>query len=369
LRARTLAALALLALSSGATAARAEEIRVLLIPSGAGDPVAAHVLDELVALGLTVEVTPAATQELADLAGGRRVRAVLRVSPSRRAIDLWVDSAAGVERIEEPPEAPGAAGLALRAVELLRGRLLSVQQPATATASVEARALPPIPAALPGAATPPPPGPAVAAQAPARAGDFPQARTSSAAPDQPAAPLPPVLHTRLSLQVGPGVVVHPGSGISAGGMAVGGARWMLTPRWGGDFLALVPVVPAIVASEEGRARLSAVVIGAGAWATLLDPAHPIAMGVGFGLGAGFLSYYGQPETPRVRGRDGTVPYFLPFARWGMAWRALPPLSLRADAVAGVAAPRPVIRVAGRGSDAIFGQPLLTFALGLEVAIR
>src|SRR5690606_360907 len=174
---------------------------------------------------------------------------------------------------------------------------------------------------------------------------------------------------RLALHVGPGVLIYPGGDISPGGTAIGGARWKLAERAGGELVAPVPVVPSAIESPQGRARLSAVVSGAGAWIDLLASALPVTMAAGAGIAAGFLSYYGQPDSGDVRARDGTVPYALPFARWGIAWRLYPPLALRGDLLAGVAAPRPVIRLAGRESDVAFGRPLVSFGIGVEVAIR
>src|SRR5690349_15755511 len=87
-----------------------------------------------------------------------------------------------------------------------------------------------------------------------------------------------------------------------------GEAWAITPRAGGDLLVLVPVVPAVVGSQEGKARLSASVVGAGGWVNLLDPSGPVALGLGLGLGAGFLGYFGQPERiARTTRRAWTAP--------------------------------------------------------------
>ena len=142
---------------------------------------------------------------------------------------------------------------------------------------------------------------------------------------------------------------------------MGGARWGLTDRLDGDILAIISLVPASIDSPTGRARVSTLVIGAGASMSLLDPQLPIVMRVGAGAGAGFLGYYGQGATGDVRGRDGTAPYALPFVRWDIGWHIHRFLTLRAQSLAGIAAPRPVLRLAGR-SDVPFGRPLLAFSL-------
>lgn len=350
---RALAVAAILFVTLIASRAGAAETRVLLIPAGAGDPVSAHLIDELIGLGITVEVSSAEEQDPARLAAARGVRAVVRVAPSRRAIDLWVDSAPGVTAIREQPGDSGAAGLSLRAVELLRGRLLLVERPASPPSPPNAGVS--VGGALPG---PPARAPLGLEESLPIPGEL--------APDRPA---PAAQRPWLSLHIAPGVVAHPGSGIAAAGSALSGIRWMFADRVGGEMMVLVPVVSGVLVSPEGQARLSAVIVGAGAWLRLADLTPTITTGAGLGLAAGVLSYYGQPDTPRVQARDGTIPYGLPFARWAVAWRALPPLSLRADVLAGVATRRMAIRVAGRDSDEVFGRPLLAFSLGLEVAIR
>lgn len=357
---RAPAVAAILLVSLAAARAWAQETRVLLIPGGAGDPVSAHLIDELIALGVTVEVSSADAQDPARLAAARGVRAVVRVAPSRRAIELWVDSAPGVTAIKEQPGDSGAAALSLRAVELLRGRLLPVERPAS----------PPAPPAPP--APSPNAGVSVGGALPG-----PPARTPVGLeeilpiPREPASdrPEPATERPWLTLHIAPGVVAHPGSGIAAAGSAVSGIRWMFNDRVGADLMVLAPVMSGVLVSSEGQARLSAVLVGAGAWLHLADLTPTITTGAGLGVAAGFLSYHGQPDTPRVQALEGTVPYGLPYARWAVAWKVLPPLSLRADVLAGVATRRMAIRVAGRDSDEIFGRPLLSFSLGLEVAIR
>jgi hypothetical protein len=48
---------------------------------------------------------------------------------------------------------------------------------------------------------------------------------------------------------------------------------------------------------------------------------------------------------------------------------LPPLALRTDLLAGIAAPRPVIEVGTLGDRAVFGRPLLGAGIGLELSTR
>jgi hypothetical protein len=345
---RRSAATALLAFLLWTTTGRAGDIRVILVSPGAREPITSRLLDELVSLGITVEVIPGDEGDLAELARARGASAALRVTPSRDAVDLWIDSgldaadpASTKLRVEgtEADQSDLAPVLALRTVELLRGRLLKVER-------AEARR--PAPAPSP---------------------------TSVRTPDRAPPPEPPAAHPprrtvqgRVSLYLLPSVVVHPASGISASGAALGGVRWMITSRIGGDLSALVSVVPAVIEAPGGEARISGAVIGIGAWVALLDGTLPVATGFGAGLAAGFMNYDGEATASNVRGLDGTVPYALPYARWAFEWSALPPLGLRAEILAGIAAPRPVIRLAGREDDGLFGQPLLAFALGLQMSI-
>lgn len=346
---RRSAATALLAFLLWTTTGRAGDIRVILVSPGAREPITSRLLDELVSLGITVEVIPGDEGDLAALARARGASAALRVTPSRDAVDLWIDSGldpadpAGAKLRVEGTEADRsdlAPVLALRAVELLRGRLIKVER-----AEAPRPAPAPSPTGVPAPDRRPPPPEPPAAHPPLRAAQG-----------------------RVSLYLLPSVVVHPASGISASGAALGGVRWMITPRIGGDLSALVSVVPAVIEAPGGEARISGAVIGLGAWVALLDSTLPVATGFGAGLAAGFMNYDGEATASNVRGVDGTVPYALPYARWAFEWSALPPLGLRAEILAGIAAPRPVIRLAGREDDGLFGRPLVAFALGLQMSI-
>jgi len=357
LRSARLAAVgASLLLALHSTVAGAAEIRVLVISAGVGDPVTPRLLDELVSLGMTVEVTPALEGDLAALGRARHAGAALRVATSRRAIDVWVDSGpdpdARQQHVEEPLGEPGdqASALALRAVESLRGRLLRIDAPP----------MPPSPPDPAPAATPQPPKPAHS--------DRPV--SSASTPARPAAaPAPTTNRFRIALYLVPSVLTQPGGGLPAAGGPLVGGRWLVTRRVGGELLVLATVVPATIDAPEGAVRISGAVTGIGAWVDLLDPTLPLAMGAGAGIGAGFLNYDAEATTANVRGRDGTIGYVFPYAHSALSWHVLPPLGLRADVAAGVARPRPVIQIVGRDSDAVFGQPMLTLGVGLEVLIR
>lgn len=384
-------ALSLFALAVGE--ARADPLRVLVISRGAGDPVTAHLLNELVSLGITVEITPALEGDLAELARARRADAALRVAPSRKAVSLWVDAsrrpgageALPEQLIHEPPGDPGdaASSLALRAVEILRARLLIIDvarggkqdQPN----EIDDKSSPPVGAApgaplseaqaaprsapLPRAVSPAPPprlSSALFPSAPSNQGGSVEPSSPAAAPARP---------TRvLTLYITPTVLAHPGGGLSLAGAALGGVRWMFSPRVGGDFMVLAPVVPAFIEAPEGRVRISTTALGAGAFFDLLPRALPVAAGVGVGAAAGFTSYDAEAETPNAKGLDGTIVHALAYGRLTLTWHALPPLGLRLDALTGFTTPRPVFKVYGRDSDAVFGRPMLGLGLGLEMSL-
>ncbi|NUQ77728.1 MAG: hypothetical protein HUU21_29685 [Polyangiaceae bacterium] len=356
-----MAALSLLLAGIVPAEAQAGEMRVLVVSTGSIDPVTAHLTSELISMGITVEVTPALTGDLAEIARARGARAALEVLPSQRGVRLWVPNDAPasasprlIER-QDGDSAEPAPALALRAVELLRARLVALDLPAKTPDSDATEASSP---------APPPPPSTPAPTAPAA-----PSTTSSASTTVIIADSPPSRSTRvLTLHISPAIIAHPDSGLSLGGAAIGGARLTLSSRFCADLLVLAPVVPATLTAPSGRVRISATSIGLGGWIDLLDRGLPIAAGIGAGLAASFMGYDAEATTRNVVGQDGTVAFALPYSRLAFAWHALPPVGIRADALVGIAAPRPVIRVEGQTSDAVFGRPLLALGLGIQVSI-
>lgn len=352
-------------LSLGPGSARAEGPRVILVRAGAGDPVSAHMVDELLTLGITVEIVPAGDPDLAKLGRARSARAVLRVTPSRRQVEVWVEGTSGATRIDETPDEQGdAAALALRAVETLRGRLLTAPSPVR-DEPVRDEPAPDNP--IPDNPPEPPRAPPISSGI--SSGPRPTPVATPTSPPQTTA-TPPLRPDALSLRIEPALLVQPLSGgISAAGTALLGARYRAAPRVGVDLWVLVPVLPASLASTDGRVQLATAAALAGGSLDLLPRPGRFELMMGAGIGAGMLSHFGQPSSARVEAHDGTVPYALPYARVGFGWRALPGLNLSADVLGAVATPRPVLRLPGRENDAYFGQPLLAFGLGISVALR
>ena len=320
----------------------AEGPRVILVGASWSDPLVARLRDELGVLGLDVEIVAgsAATTDLAALARSHGATAAARVaSPS--AIDLWVDPAlepgASAEvRIEGPGD---PALLALRAVEVLRGRLIppgaaSTPDAATSADAEAPRAIsPPVTTARPAASA----APEVASSAHA-AGPF----ALFLAPAVLLSPggLPPMAHVRL------------------------GAEWSPVDRVGVELVTFVPLVPATISAAEGSVALRVLELGGGLHGTLTDPAAAFSLRVGLGLSALLLTFDGEAAPPFVADR-GSRWIASPYASIGAAYRAYPRLALRTEMLVTVARPEPVLRIAGH-EVASFGEPAVFFSLGIEV---
>jgi hypothetical protein len=345
---------------------RADEVRVLVVRAQARDVVAARIRDELQTLGVRVEEASSGAGDLGAIARARGVAAALRVSSTApRTVELWVDpsrdrgSGAAVTRLEENVYEDGdtASALALRAVELVRGRLLEVEHHAPAASAAPAPSA--APSALPPAEpTPRPPPPPPAEPAPAR---------SDRITSEPKRPPAPGGRHRVALSIGPAVIASPGGGLSASGDVAASVRWTLLGRFAADVTALVPVVPATISSAAGSARISAGLVGLGAWADLIDPERPLTTGLGLGVAAGLLGYAGEASSGGMSARSGLAAFAMPYAKWGLGWRAFPPLTVAGEMLVGVARPRPVV-VLEEASRGAFGNPMLAFGLSLQLSI-
>jgi hypothetical protein len=345
------------------TIARAESARVLLVHAGSSDPITAHLVDELVALGFTVEIVPLGDYDLATLAKRRNARAVMRVEPSRRGIEVWTTSKGGSIRIEEKPAEKGdVATLSLRAVEELRGQLLAATMHSGETRRDE----------------PPTPDNPHTPQADEKGWSLPnidaKPRTDPVRPSEPRR-IREEAEAKKSggqfwLHIAPAAIVHPGSGgMSTGATVLLGARFMPLPRFGADLVAFVPIIPSTITSPGGNVNIAASGVLLGGWIDVFRPLPALGIGIGAGVGGGIFHHYGQPRTSGIEARDGNVAYGLPYARSAMTWAITTNMALRADVLAAIATPRPVIRLPGATADVYFGQPLLTIGLGLDLKLK
>jgi hypothetical protein len=324
--------------------------RVILVGDAWSDPIVTRLRDELGVLGFEVEIVlgGATSGDLAALARSHGAAAAARVDAAASAIDLWVDPTSQPGTIADLRiDGPGEpALLALRAVEVLRGRLL------------HADLAPPRAAALA-----------------ADGGDAGDAGALPAAPPPPAAP--PLVAPQSSSPVAPSrratgpiaLFLAPAALLSPGGLPTTphvrlGAEWFPADRVGVELVTFLPTVPATVSAAQGSVALRILELGGGLRGLLTDPTADLSFGVGLGLNAMLLMFDGQAAPPFAAAR-GSRWIASPYASIGAAYRVYPRLALRAEILTTIARPEPVIRIAGR-EVAVFGQPAVFLSLGLEV---
>jgi len=346
---------AVLTIALATRLAAADNPRVLLVHAGAGDPLTPHIVDELVAAGFTIEIIPAGDFDAKTLAKSRQARAIVRVEPVTHGIDLWTDTKDSLTHISEKPEEKGdLATLSLRAVEALRGQLLSSPSPTNEYAPNESP-LPPLDTPI---TLPDPKKPIVAPVRPSEPKRIPKTRERGYETG------------RVWLHIAPGAAIHPASGgIRSGGTALFGLRWMFFPRFGLDIIGSAPIVPSVVASPVGNVNVAASALLIGGIADIFRPTPRLNFGLGAGIGPGLFHHYGQPQTAGIEARDGNVAYALPYVKTAVAWAVTSQFSLRADLLSAIATPRPVLRLPGLSSDVFFGQPLLMIGLGLDLKLQ
>jgi hypothetical protein len=367
---------ALVALRS--TAGFADEVRVLVVRGRKHDDLAARIRDELVTLGVHVDEVDAATGELSTVARTHRASAVLRVSAATvpRAVEIWVDPTRDLGSSKDPParieedvyeEGDVASALALRAVELVRGRLIKIDLPTPEIARQAPSVSSPAPTPPP-ESTPPidsQPASTAPSTSPSSSASIANPPHREVQPDRVRKPLPQRA-PRVALAVGPAILASPG-GLPAGGGVHANMRWHLFDRIAADVIALVPVVPARFTSSAGVARVNAGAIGLGGYFDFLDPGRPVTTGAGIGIGAGLIGFSGEPAQSNRRAASGVTGFAMPYARWGLAWRALPPLGVEASLLIGIARPRPVVELDAE-TRAAFGEPFVAAGLSLSLSI-
>ncbi len=333
----------------------AADLRVLLIGPSATHATVVRVKQELSLLGIEVEVqVGGASLDLAAAAREHDAAAVARVEDAPPEIVLWVDAAHSngtpqTSRVSESLAGQAEPGLlALRAVELLRGRLLPVPAatpdggaPSSAVPTATASAAPLASVAV------------SASSAPGASGSAPPART--AIPHAPAA--------RGEIHLGPAVLASPGGVPVAPALRLGGGI-RVAPRIEIDALVILPLTGATVSGTGGQIDLRVLAFGAGADVYFLHPDSLLTLHAGAGMGGAGLFYEGHAEAPRMA-TSGSRWTALPYLQAGAGYRFTRILGVRADLLFGIARPEPVLRIGGE-RVASFGTPLFLGSLALEV---
>ncbi|MDC3960538.1 hypothetical protein [Polyangium jinanense] len=315
--------------------------RVVIVAPSLGDPTAQRMRDELSVLGFDVVVRAGvAGENLADVARAERAAAAARVERWPPEILVWVGEGAkdaGELRVSESLAGPVEPELlALRAIELLRGRLLPV--PAGS------------PTAAPGAA--PPVAPSAPSTSPPAASSAP-----------PLADPPPPREPRVSLLAGPALLASPGGVSISPNLALSG-RLSLWSRVSAEAWSFLPLSPGFVQNADGEVALRAFFLGAGVGVRVTSPDEPFFGSVGAGVGPMLLWFEGEAEPPRIAA-SGTRWAALAYGRAGIGYRIHPRVRLRFDGFVGPVFPEPVLRIVGR-EVASFGRPAVFFVLGAEV---
>jgi hypothetical protein len=357
--------------------ALAERPHVVILGPAADHEAVVRMRGELAMLGIDVDVLVQARDGASLEAVARRMgaAAALRIEVSPPAIVLWVDPAVSPVspaevRVGGAAEERDPALLALRAVEVLRARLLKVPPGAGADGGGDGGDAGDggdggLEASLDD-------GPAAdVEQPPADAGgDGEVPATVIAAPSATAETGRPPVHTErpaprpIGFSAGPAVLLSPG-GVPAAFQVRAGAEWNPIPRLGVEVLAYFPVTAGTVNSDEGSIDLRALAVGGGLRVVLTDPGADLSAAAGLGAAAMMLSFSGKAEGPYM-GESGTRWATAPYASVSAGYRLHPRVSLRLDLLAALVRPEPVLRIAGQ-EVATFAQPLLVIpSLGVEV---
>lgn len=335
-----------------ASATLAGDAKVLLVGPSSADATVTRVRQELLLLGIEVEVmAPDPKVDLAALAKERGAAAAARVEDTPPEIVLWVGAQHSAGAAQETRVSEGLSGraepglLALRAVELLRGRLLPV--PATVEATGGGASA--VGGAAPSASLS---SRAVASAAPSAEG--------SASPGPAAAPLRP---SRGSLHLGPALSISPGGVPATPALRLGGG-WRVAAPLELSGLLLIPLATGTVSAPEGEMDLLMVVLGAGANVHFMSPTSAFSLHAGGGLGAAGFFFNGRAAAPWVSA-SGNHWAALPFLEVGAGYRMSATMAVRADVLAALARPEPVLVIAEQ-RVASFGTPALLASISLEV---
>lgn len=351
-----------------ASAVFADRPRVVMVAPAYDDPAVTRMRGELAVLGVEVEVLVSAkdSPDLPALAKRLGASAALRVERTPPAIVVWVEPGAGVTpgevRVGGPAESRDAGLLALRAVEVLRARLLRVpitEAPPAASDDAGAAAIDAEPPVIDAAAS----TPVEDASAPVPAPPADAGTTLVAASGDTAAPAKRPDPRPFAISAGPAVLLSPG-GVPPSVEVRVAAEWDPIPRLGVEASAFLPATAGTVSATEGSMSLRAFDVGAGLRGFLTDPLADFTVALGAGVSAMLLSFEGRARDP-WSSASGSSWAVAPYLTATAAYRVHTRVALRLDLEAALVRPQPVLRIAGN-EVASFGQPAFLPSLGVEV---
>jgi hypothetical protein len=328
------------------TSAEQPERRVILLVRTPGDEeTILHLRSEFRDGGWRIlEIRPDErfeTEPLASAAERERVAAAVRVDAVRYVVELWVYRAEGSveETLTSSGERLSGRVLAVRVAEALRARGLAL--PPKPDASVTA-------AASPTEETPK-----------AELGTASSAESEPAPEAKPSERHPP----RLSLELGPGLVLSPG-GLGPLAVVEVGLRLEFARILSLSLAGLIPVSRQTLEGEEGAATVSTAVAGGLfelEWARLSYGG--LRSGVGGGVSVTSMS---GRATSGFEAAEDTVTVFTPLLRTTFHLNLKNWLRLRTGVLAGLTLPSVRIEF-GEREAATWGRPFVVASLILEAS--
>jgi hypothetical protein len=304
--------------------------RILLVRTASHDAATSRVRAELESEGWQVLEVDARREPLEAVASARSAVAAIRVESNPPAAEVWVaDPVTGSTSSDEmlAGERGSDAVLAVRAVEVLRARLLKVGivAPQLARPAPAVRIEPPRP-------SPPPPPP-------------------------PAAPHRPWWASAGSAVIGSQGRLGPAVGVSLSASVEVHDRALVRLRlW-------VPGTAARLSEPEGETSVWLGLAALGPGIELFRPEARWSSRGSLGVGGLVFHYRGEADPP-YHGRSSTLLTSVAVAAWDLGYRPDPRLGIRLEPMVGVAIPRPVVRVVDRTATR-WGRPWFGLSLVAE----
>lgn len=325
-----------------ATRARADDapdaaVSTIAVICAPGDRFGLRLVAELESLRFRAVVLdpsaePASRASLEASARQAGAIAAIRAVPSERGVEVWIaDRVTGKTVLRDMASDRGTPdlddALALRVVELLRASLLEIALPSPPRGEVPAT-------------------PEI------------REKMSVSLPRAAEVPAPP----RWRFAVAPGLLLSPGGFGAAASLALG-LDWMPSDHVGVFALAAIPLTGAHIVRTQGSADLTILLGGGGVRFALAAPTSAWSPSIDLGLAAVSLHSAGAANPGFVASSPSAVTA-APFARVGLAFAPIPRLRLRADVLAGLAAPGIAVQFA-QHEIATWGAPLVLSTVGVD----